>query len=123
METLTLVINSAPYGNEKIWNALRLTTTSFSSSIGMQVNIFLLGDAVVAARKGQKTPEGYYNLEKMLRDLVVSGAKVLACGTCLNSRALKKEDLIEGIEVGTTLKLASWIKESAKVLSFKSEFA
>jgi predicted transcriptional regulator len=69
--------------------------------------------AVVAARKGQKTPEGYYNLERMLRDLVASGATVLACGTCLNSRALTKEDLIEGIEVGTMLKLAGWIKESS----------
>ena len=118
METLTIVINSAPYGDEKIWNALRLATASISSSTGMNVNIFLLGDAVSAAKKGQKTPEGYYILEKMLRDLLAAGAKILACGTCLNSRALSKEEIIEGIEVGTMIKLAGWIKESSKVISF-----
>jgi len=78
----------------------------------------LVGDAVSAAKKGQKPPEGYYNLEKMLRDLLASGAKILACGTCLNARAISKEEMIEGIEVGTMLKLAGWIKESSKTLSF-----
>jgi uncharacterized protein involved in oxidation of intracellular sulfur len=118
LEILTVIVNGAPYGDEKVWNSLRLATASISASIGMSVNVFLLGDAVSAARKGQKPPEGYYNLEKMLRDLIGSGAKVAACGTCLNARAISKGDLIDGIEVGTMLKLAGWIKESAKVLSF-----
>jgi uncharacterized protein involved in oxidation of intracellular sulfur len=118
LETLTIIVNGAPYGNEQVWNALRLATASISSSIGMSVNVFLLGDAVTSAKKGQKPPEGYYNLEKMLRDLLTAGAKILACGTCLNTRALSKEDLVEGIEVGTMIKLANWIKESSKVLSF-----
>jgi uncharacterized protein involved in oxidation of intracellular sulfur len=118
LETLTIIINRPPYGNEKVWNALRLATASISASIGMSVNVFLLGDAVIGAKKGQKTPEGYYSLEKMLRDLLGSGAKVAACGTCLNARAIQKDDLIEGIEVGTMLKLAGWVKESSKVLTF-----
>jgi uncharacterized protein involved in oxidation of intracellular sulfur len=84
----------------------------------MSVNVFLLGDAVNAAKKGQNTPEGYYNLEKMLRDLIRCGAKVAACGTCLRTRGLSKEDLLEGIEVGSMIELAHWIKESQKVLSF-----
>jgi uncharacterized protein involved in oxidation of intracellular sulfur len=118
METLTVIINGAPYGDEKVWNALRLATASISKSIGMGVNIFLLGDSVNTAKKGQKPPEGYYNLEKMLRDLLAGGVKVAACGTCLNARAIVKEDLIEGVEVSTMLKLAGWIKESTKTLSF-----
>ena len=118
MDTLTIIVNGAPYGAEQVWNALRLAAASISSSIGMSVNVFLLGNAVTAAKKGQKPPEGYYNLEKMLRDLLTNGAKIAACGTCLNARALSKEDLIEGIEVGTMIKLAGWIKESSKVLSF-----
>ena len=118
METLTVIINGPPYGDEKVWNALRLATASVSASIGTSVNVFLLGDSVNATKKGQKPPEGYYNLEKMLRDLLGSGGKVSACGTCLNARAIAKDDLIEGVEVGTILKLAGWIKESTKVLSF-----
>lgn len=118
MESLTIILNSAPYGDEKVWNALRLALTSVSSAIDLRVNLFLLGDAVIAAKKGQNTPEGYYNLEKMLRDLLGRGARVAACGTCLRSRGLAKEDLVEGVEVGTMSGLANWIKESQKVLSF-----
>ncbi len=76
METLTIIVNSSPYGDEKVWNALRLATTALSSSIGMKVNVFLLGDAISSAKKGQKTPEGYYNLEKMLSDLLSKGVSV-----------------------------------------------
>jgi sulfur relay (sulfurtransferase) complex TusBCD TusD component (DsrE family) len=54
----------------------------------------------------------------MLRDLLKSGVKVAACGTCLTSRALTKEDMIEDIEISTMVKLAGWIKESSKALSF-----
>lgn len=43
------------------------------------------GDAVSSARKGQKTPEGYYNLEDMLTELIGQGAEVIACGTRINA--------------------------------------
>lgn len=118
METLTLIINEAPYGDEKVWNALRLALTLNSAAIGMKVNVFLLGDAVNAAKKGQETPEGYYNVEEMLRSLIEHGAKVAACGTCLNARGLTKEDLVEGIQQGSMIMLSQWIKESSRVLSF-----
>jgi uncharacterized protein involved in oxidation of intracellular sulfur len=116
-ETLTIIVTGAPYGDERVWNALRLTI-SISAATSMKVNVFLLGDSVNAAKKGQKTPEGYYNLEKMLHDILKQGAKVDVCGTCINSRGLSKEDLIEGIEVGSMVKLAHWVEESSKVLSF-----
>ncbi len=118
METLTMILNSPPYGSEKVWNGLRLALTSVSGIVDLRVNVFLLGDAVVAAKKGQNTPEGYYNLEKMLRDLLERGGKVAACGTCLRARGLTKEDLVEGVETGAMSGLAHWIEESQKVLSF-----
>jgi uncharacterized protein involved in oxidation of intracellular sulfur len=118
METLTIIINSAPYGDEKVWNALRLAKTLISASINMKVNIFLLGDAVVAAKRGQKPPEGYYNLEKMLRELVEKHVPIMACGTCINARGLTEKDLVEGIKVGTMMSLSHWVEESQKILSF-----
>jgi uncharacterized protein involved in oxidation of intracellular sulfur len=118
METLTIIINSAPYGDEKVWNALRLAKTLVSASINMKVNIFLLGDAVAAAKKGQKPPEGYYNLEKMLGELVEKDVQVMACGTCINARGLAEKDLVEGIKVGTMMSLSHWVEESQKILSF-----
>jgi len=118
LEVLTLILNEAPYGNEKVWNALRLARALTSSKIGMKVNIYLLGDAVNLAKKGQRTPRDYYNLEKMLRELVEQGVEVMACSICLDARGLAEEDLIEGVELGSTMLLAWWVKESQGVLSF-----
>jgi uncharacterized protein involved in oxidation of intracellular sulfur len=118
MESMTIIISDPPYGTERAWNALRLALASVSVAVKSKVNIFLLGDAVSAAKRGQNTPEGYYNLEKMLCDLIKAGATVRACGTCLKARALGEEDLIEGVGVGTMMELAKWVKESRVVLSF-----
>jgi uncharacterized protein involved in oxidation of intracellular sulfur len=115
---MTIIVNGAPYGEERVWNALRLALTSVSAAIDLNVNVFLLGDAVSAAKKGQNTPQGYYNLEKTLRDLISQKVKIVACGTCLRARGLNQEDLIEDIEIGTMMMLAHWIKESQKILSF-----
>jgi uncharacterized protein involved in oxidation of intracellular sulfur len=116
MENITLVINDAPYGIEKPWNALRLAKAL--AVLKEKINIFLLGDAVLIAKKGQQTPAGYYNLAQMLGELIALGAEVRACGTCLNSRGLKKEELIEGVIIGKMLDLARWVQGSSRVLNF-----
>jgi len=119
LETVTIVLNTAPYGDEKVWNALRLAKALTVGTEKMKVNIFLMGDSVITAKKGQKPPEGYYNLEKMLKELVDQGTEVVACRTCINARGLRQEELIPGVRVGTTTgDLAEWVRTSQKVLSF-----
>lgn len=118
METLTIILNGAPYGDEKIYHALRLTKALLSAAQEMKINIFLLGDAVAAAKKGQKTPEGFYNLESMLKELIDHGVCVQACRTCIAARGLAEQDLLEGAKIGTMISLAHWIEESQKILSF-----
>jgi uncharacterized protein involved in oxidation of intracellular sulfur len=115
---LTIIIQGAPYGGEHAWNALRLAAASVSVAVRMKVNLFLIGDGVALAKKGQRTPEGYYNLENMLQDLIKVSVEVRACGTCLNARGLSKEELIDGVQVGTMTGLAKWVKASHNVLSF-----
>ena len=115
---LTIIINDAPYGIEKPWNALRLASTSTTEEIGMKVRVFLMGDSVVSAKKGQKTPEGYYNMEKMLQSLVARGVDVKTCGACIDARGIKESDLVDGVQRGSMKVLASWIKESDRVVSF-----
>ena len=117
MVTLTIIANDAPYGNERTWNALRLANTSASESVGMQVKLFLMGDSVSAAKKGQSTPEGYYNLEKMLVEAVQKGVEIKACGTCLKARGISDGELVDGVHRGTMMILANWVKESEKVVS------
>lgn len=72
---LGALISEAPHGNEKSWNALRLAKALVV--IKQNIKLFLLGDAVAMAKKGQKTPKGYYNLGQMLTDLMSSGVEVL----------------------------------------------
>jgi len=115
---LTIIINDAPYGIEKPWNALRLASTSVGEEIGMNVRVFLMGDSVLSAKKGQKTPDGYYNMEKMLQSLVKRGVEVKTCGACIDARGIKEIDLVEGVQRGSMKILATWIKESDRVLSF-----
>jgi len=37
------------------------------------VRVFLIGDGVQCAVAGQKTPEGYYNIERMVKSLAQRG--------------------------------------------------
>jgi len=66
------VINDAPYGNERPYNALRLALNIVKRP-GVAVRVFLTGDGVLCARKGQKTPDGYYNVERMIKSLAQRG--------------------------------------------------
>ena len=40
---------------------------------GTHVRVFLLGDGVQCAIKGQDTPQGYYNIERMLTSVMRNG--------------------------------------------------
>ena len=112
----TIIVNDSPYGIEKPWNAFRLASTA--SSEGNTVRLFLMGDSVVSAKKGQKTPEGYYNMEKMLGVLIRKGVDVKVCGSCINARGLTIPELVDGIELGSMKILVDWISHCDKVISF-----
>lgn len=66
------VINDAPYGNERPYNAFRHAMNLVKRE-GVEVKIFLVADAVYCARKGQTTPDGYYNVERMVKSLIKKG--------------------------------------------------
>jgi len=66
------IINDSPYGNERPYNALRLALNLVKQP-DASVRVFLIGDGVNCAIAGQKTPEGYYNVERMLKSLAKRG--------------------------------------------------
>ena len=53
---ILFIINDAPYGSEKAYNAMRLAITTLKEHEGVEVRIFLMGDAVTCALPGQLTP-------------------------------------------------------------------
>lgn len=64
-----LIVNDGPYGNERSYNALRVATNLVKRAEA-QVKIFLIGDGVQCAIKGQETPKGFYNIERMMKFIV-----------------------------------------------------
>lgn len=116
MTSTLFIINDAPYGSERPYNALRLAG-ALSAHDGQLVRVFLLADAVACARAGQKVPEGYYNLELMLGKLLHRG-EVALCGTCMDARGMTEADLFGSTRRSTLAELAEWTVQADKVLVF-----
>lgn len=70
--SILFIIQDGPYGAERAYNGLRLAMQLVKQA-GVTVRVFLTGDGVLCARKGQKTPEGHYNVERMIRALARRG--------------------------------------------------
>lgn len=115
---LTLVIlNDAPYGSERSYNALRLAT-SLARREGERVRVFLMGDAASCAKAGQRLPSGYYCVEAMLRVLHGLHVMIGVCGTCMDARGLKDAELAQGAHRSTLDELTSWTIEADKLIAF-----
>jgi uncharacterized protein involved in oxidation of intracellular sulfur len=112
------VVNDPPYGTERVYNALRLAQALFKSDPTTQVTVFLMADAVLAAKAQQKTPDGYYNVERMLKRVLSSKGAVLLCGTCMDARGIGDTELMDGARRSTMEELASATVEADKVLVF-----
>jgi len=115
---ILFILNEAPYGNEKTYNALRLAMALQKDRPDSQIRIFLMADAVNAAISNQKTPDGYYNIERMLKAVIHKGGEVQLCGTCCDARGINSLPLLEGCNIGTMSLLARWTVESEKIMVF-----
>lgn len=116
MPSILFVLNDAPYGNERTYNALRLAGALVAKD-GIQLRVFLMADAVHTAKAGQKVPDGYYNLQLMLGKVLRKG-EVALCGTCMDARGIKDEELIEGARRSTLAQLAEWTIDAEKVMVY-----
>lgn len=112
------ILNDPPYGTERCYNALRLAHALLRSGPDAQVTVFLMADAVIAARKGQKTPDGYYNIERMMKRMVAGRGRVLLCGTCMDARGVAETDVLDGARRSTMDELAARTLAADKVMVF-----
>jgi len=118
MEKVLILINDAPYGTEKAYNALRLAMQIQKEYENTELCVFLMADAVTCALPNQNTPNGYYNIERMIKAVINKNGKVKLCGTCADARGIKEMKLIEGAEISTMKELTQWTMESDKVVTF-----
>lgn len=115
---ILLILNDAPYGSEKVYNAMRLAMKLQQEHADVDIRLFLMADAVTASLLNQSTPQGYYNVERMLKAVISKGGQVKICGTCAEGRGIQNLGLIEGAEISTMNQLAQWVVDSDKVLTF-----
>jgi uncharacterized protein involved in oxidation of intracellular sulfur len=116
--TILIILNDQPYGTERTYNGLRLAGCLLAKAADVSVTVFLMGDAVAAAKAGQQTPGGYYNLERMLKGVLARRACVLLCGSCMDARGLKAEEVVEGAARSTMDELTELTARADKVLVF-----
>lgn len=110
-----IIINDPPYGTEKLYNALRMAQALLKAEC--DVTVFLMGDAVSGAKTRQKTPDGFYNVERMVKRAALKG-KVLLCGTCMDARGITEKEIVDGVERSTMDELAKCTVAADKVLVF-----
>jgi uncharacterized protein involved in oxidation of intracellular sulfur len=112
-----IILNEPAYGSERTYNGLRLAL-SLAKAESVELRVFLMGDSVSAAKPAQKTPDGYYNLERMLKGLAAKQIPIGACGTCLDARGMTDEPLVEGGHRSSMAELTTWTMWADKVITF-----
>lgn len=112
-----MIINGSAYGLDSTYNAIRLAV-SLAKREGVEPTVFLMGDGVTAAMRGQKTPDGYYKLDRMLGTVVRHDGRLLCCGTCMDARGISDEMLIDGAVRSTMEELTDLTLAADKALVF-----
>jgi len=110
------ILNDAPYGSERSYKGLRLARSTANK--GIEVKVFLIGDAVGCAKAGQKVAQGCYNIGDMLGTVIPRAAEVGVCGSCMDARGIKDEDLLKGSHRSSMERLTDWTIWADKVIVF-----
>lgn len=110
-----VVATSSPYGSDGTANALRLAAALVLR--GEWVDIFLMGDGVYAARRGQDPGTLAASVELQVNEVVEKGARLTLCGTCCRSRGIQAADVVDGARLGTIHDLAALSVSADRVIS------
>lgn len=122
MASITVAVGDPPYGKQRVYTALRFSLAALHE--GHQANLFLLEDAVFAAKKGQEPPEmpvgdaGMPSCEELLRAAMQEGLRIKACRVCTAERGLQPEEVMEGVEIASMVDLVDWVVESDRSVFF-----
>ncbi len=113
---ILFLLNDAPYGSDKNYNALRTAIQLQKQDQSTQVWIYLMSDSVTGALVGQKEKTGQFNIGEMLSNIIKQGGEVKLCTSCAESRGVTT--VVPGAVLGTLPDLTKWIVDSDKTLTF-----
>ena len=114
---ILFILDDAPYGSEKAYLTLRLAMIMQRDQPDVEVKLFFMADSVTTALPDQDTPQGYYNLERMIKAIINKGGKIYVCSSCMKARGLTKLQLVEGVEVNHFAYVSDLIVEADKVVT------
>ena len=112
-----MIINGPAYGADATYNAVRLAA-ALAKREEVTMQVFLMGDGVTVAMRNQKTPDGYYRLDRMISSVPRNGGQILCCGTCMDARGIAEDMLLEDAHRSTMEELATLTLAADKVLVF-----
>lgn len=115
MKTL-FILDDPPYGTKRFYNALRLAGALTKADPASEITLFLTADAIVSAKASQQTPDGYYNMGRMLKRALAGKGDVMRCGTCMDARGLTGGDVMEGVRGSIIHELAAATMAADKTL-------
>ena len=116
MNTL-MIVNGSAYGLDSTYNAIRLAA-NLAKRDGVDLTVFLMGDGVTTAMAGQRTPDGYYKLDRMLGSITRHGRRLLCCGTCMDARGISADMIVPDASRSTMDELGDITLDADKVLVF-----
>ena len=87
-------------------------------SCGVSCMCAVFPHAAPCAKRGQKVPNGYYSLERMLRPLTRQQGGVGVCGSCMDARGVTDSELVEGAHRGSMDELTDWSLWADRVIVF-----
>ena len=113
---ILIILNDAPYANEKSYNGIRTGLQLLNQIKDIEVNIYLFSDAVGCATKNQNPSTTKYNAGELISELIKKGAKIKLCKSCLDTRG--NGVIIDGVEISNMTEYADWILKSNKIITF-----
>lgn len=114
---ILFVLHDPPYGTERTYNGVRWARQMLETDGNIEVRIFMFGDAVAATVESQKTPNGYYNLGKMIKGFTDKGGIVGNCGTCMDARGMSDDRIVPGSHRSGMAELAEWTVWADQVIN------
>lgn len=85
---------------------------------GHQVSIFLYLDGVYTPLRHQRFPDLEVLPVDRVKTLLAKGARIVACGLCVNARGLEGgKDFLEGVEIGSLPDFAAILGQADRLVS------
>jgi uncharacterized protein involved in oxidation of intracellular sulfur len=112
-----IILQGPAYGDERAYNGLRLAG-SLANRKGVEVKVFCFGDAVGSAVAGQKVPNGYYHLDRMITSAAHQGAEIGLCGSCMDARGITDAMIIDDAHRSSLDQVTDWTLWADKTVTF-----